>query len=284
MNLVQTQGALNWVKIAGMLTSRTPKQCRERYHQNLKPNLNHDPISHEEGLVIERLVNQLGKRWAEIARQLPNRSDNAVKNWWNGSMNRRKRLNRRRSSVENGHYPARPAPLRMPPAPPYSHYPPLSSPTSATRYHPHAGWSHHTGMPSPSTTSPGGESLYEGAPSLASDTVSWYTSSPRSRSQPDSPVELPPLRLAEPYSPPSYVPTGYEMRPSPQLGAPPVKPGMVLPPIRTTPAVGHRPQLLTAPSSPVGTLPPCQPPSFARGDGCGRHEKDSRMKVHNLLH
>src|SRR5207237_10340756 len=40
---------------------------------------------------MERMVNERGKRWAEIARRVRNRSDNAVKNWWNGSMNRRKR-------------------------------------------------------------------------------------------------------------------------------------------------------------------------------------------------
>jgi Myb-like DNA-binding protein FlbD len=70
---------------------RSPKQCRERFHQNLKPSLNREPISAEEGLMIERMVNEMGKRWAEIARRLGNRSDNAVKNWWNGSMNRKKR-------------------------------------------------------------------------------------------------------------------------------------------------------------------------------------------------
>ena len=70
---------------------RSPKQCRERYHQNLKPTLNHEPISPEEGEIIEQLVQDMGKRWGEIARRLGNRSDNAVKNWWNGSMNRRKR-------------------------------------------------------------------------------------------------------------------------------------------------------------------------------------------------
>lgn len=42
-------------------------------------------------MMIERLVNEIGKRWAEIARRLGNRSDNAVKNWWNGTMNRKRR-------------------------------------------------------------------------------------------------------------------------------------------------------------------------------------------------
>lgn len=91
IELVRTQGPNNWVRISQQLQHRSPKQCRERYHQNLKPSLNHDPISAQEGERIEQLVDEMGKRWAEIARRLGNRSDNAVKNWWNGSINRRKR-------------------------------------------------------------------------------------------------------------------------------------------------------------------------------------------------
>lgn len=92
LTLVRNQGPNNWVRISQQMHYRSPKQCRERFHQNLKPTLNHEPISPAEGEEIERLVNEMGKRWAEIARRLGNRSDNAVKNWWNGSMNRRKRI------------------------------------------------------------------------------------------------------------------------------------------------------------------------------------------------
>ncbi|KAF9638390.1 putative trichome differentiation protein gl1 protein [Lasiodiplodia theobromae] len=98
LSIVSQQGANNWVRISQMLRTRTPKQCRERFHQNLKPTLNHDPITPEEGEIIERLVAEMGKKWAEIARQLNGRSDNAVKNWWNGGQNRRRRMSERRRS------------------------------------------------------------------------------------------------------------------------------------------------------------------------------------------
>ena len=72
--------------------SRSPKQCRERYHQTVKPSANYELITPEEGLDIERLVGEMGKQWDEIAQRLPGRSSDAVKNWWSGSMNRRRKL------------------------------------------------------------------------------------------------------------------------------------------------------------------------------------------------
>lgn len=91
MELISVFGPTNWVRISNSLATRLPKQCRERYHQNLKPSLNRTPISAEEGELIEQLVAKYGKKWAEIARHLNGRSDNAIKNWWNGGASKRRR-------------------------------------------------------------------------------------------------------------------------------------------------------------------------------------------------
>ncbi|KAH8652553.1 Homeodomain-like protein [Xylariales sp. PMI_506] len=282
MSLVESQGALNWVKISQMLGSRTPKQCRERYHQNLKPSLNHEPITAEEGALIEQLVHQLGKRWAEIARRLHNRSDNAVKNWWNGSQNRRKRLMRRRATVydevtDTSPFPRAPTRLQLPNiSTSYSHYSSLSSPTSATGHYSHTGW--HSGLPSPTTISPATDSLGDGAPSLMSDSGSYYSLSPTTSGPPDSPrVELPPLRLE---SAPS--PRGYTLEGAPKLSSSQFS----LPPIRE--ALDGRNQLLTAPNSPVSYSTPrtqCSTPrgSLSREVVYDKVDKDSRMRLNNLL-
>lgn len=188
VQLVHTQGALNWVRIAQLIGSRSPKQCRERYHQNLKPSLNHEPISPEEGLLIERLVGEMGKRWAEIARRLNGRSDNAVKNWWNGSMNRRRRLILRRRTSSHGAHPyaehdqspAHPRPASMP-----SHHLAASEPTYRPTGAPDEA------LPSPAESEVSRAESVDRAPSLISDNGSNLSTSPRAVPSPT--FELPPL-------------------------------------------------------------------------------------------
>ncbi|KAI1487533.1 Homeodomain-like protein [Biscogniauxia mediterranea] len=279
MHLVRSQGPISWVRISQQLHSRSPKQCRERYHQNLKPSLNHEPITAEEGAMIEKLVGQLGKRWAEIARRLHNRSDNAVKNWWNGSMNRRKRMNRRKApgvfdDMEGSlSCPRIPKPLASSPMsrhPFYLHYGVTSS--SCTTFVP-AMWNAHSGLPSPSTTSPRADSL-DGAPSLMSDSSSLYSTSPRTEPLPKTPIALPPLRFGEADSPASQT-LGH----SPISGHEQVR----LPPIRDY--VEDRYQLPTAPSSPIVLslrLSNSTSHSLVR-EKMSYDKTDSRMKLSNLL-
>ncbi|KAI0969845.1 Homeodomain-like protein [Xylaria arbuscula] len=245
IRLVQQQGPLNWVKISDTLVSRSPKQCRERYHQNLKPSLNHEPISAEEGQLIEKLVGELGKRWAEIARRLNNRSDNAVKNWWNGSQNRRKRsVQRRRASGSDGHDNHR----RL--ADPLSHprRPQLELATGAPRMLP---LDHHHEPVSPcmmhyAHAMQNANALPpSGLPSPHSDRSSLY-SVPCTKDilPPRSPIALPPLRRN------SYEAAKPAFRPEPLFPLVSERPSFRLPPIQTLGA-GDRHALPTAPNSPL---------------------------------
>lgn len=89
LSLIFTQGRKNWVTISAAMATRSPKQCRERYQQHLRPGLKHGPITPEEGRIINGMVESIGKQWARIARHLQGRSDNAIKNWWYSATNRR---------------------------------------------------------------------------------------------------------------------------------------------------------------------------------------------------
>ena len=70
-SLVGLSGPKNWTYIASCLPGRNAQQCRERWHQQLDPNIKRDSWTEEEDRILMDAHKELGSAWVEISKVPP---------------------------------------------------------------------------------------------------------------------------------------------------------------------------------------------------------------------
>ncbi|KAK0586318.1 hypothetical protein LWI29_004938 [Acer saccharum] len=102
IRLVEQFGIRKWSHIAQMLPGRIGKQCRERWHNHLRPDIKKDIWSEEEDKALIEAHVEIGNKWAEIAKRLPGRTENSIKNHWNATKRRQFSKRKCRSKYPRG--------------------------------------------------------------------------------------------------------------------------------------------------------------------------------------
>lgn len=108
LKIVSNRGAKAWSSIAkeinamvhNSLCIRQGRHCRERWYNHVDPDLKKGGWTEHEDEKLLKLHSELGNKWSEIAKSMPGRNENTVKNRFN-SIGKKKKTGIESQTVEN---------------------------------------------------------------------------------------------------------------------------------------------------------------------------------------
>ncbi|XP_077252672.1 transcription factor MYB27-like [Tasmannia lanceolata] len=78
---------------------RSGKSCRLRWLNYLRPDLKHGRMNGQEEEIILQLHARWGNKWSKIARKLPGRTDNEIKNYWRTHLRKKAQIREQEETV-----------------------------------------------------------------------------------------------------------------------------------------------------------------------------------------
>lgn len=87
--IVSKSGPKNWKSIASLMTNRTSRQCRDRYHNYLAPGFNRSDWNEEEDKLLADKYLEFGPKWTSLKIFFNNRTANDIKNRYNYTVSKK---------------------------------------------------------------------------------------------------------------------------------------------------------------------------------------------------